>query len=170
MGDNPAKFEEAWKTWEHQVDVTEKLATSKLDDVKIRVVLREAPTELRDNLLLNSQQAQSKTNAKAKTKGKVKTKAKAKERSPTNKLKRAACTERKGTSRDCLFTSKPIQNSKRGGRCKVDSDAAKEFAFAIENIVSLSQSGCEVHEDGLVMIDSGASVNVRPKWFGESAL
>ena len=32
MGDNPAKFEEAWKTWEHQVDVYEKLATSKLDD------------------------------------------------------------------------------------------------------------------------------------------
>ena len=34
---------------------------------------------------------------------------------------------------------------------KVDSDAAKEFVFTIENIVkdvSLSQGGCEVHEDG----------------------
>ena len=50
MGVNPAKFEEAWKTWEHQVDVTEKLATSKLDDdTKISVVLREAPTKLRDS-------------------------------------------------------------------------------------------------------------------------
>ena len=52
MGDNPEKFEEAWKKWEHQVDVYEKLATSKLDDdVKISVVLREAPTKLRDTLL-----------------------------------------------------------------------------------------------------------------------
>ena len=56
---------------------------------------------------------------------------------------------------------------------KADSDTAKEFVFAIENVVkdvTLSQSGCEVSEDGLVMIDSGASVNVCPKWFGKSAL
>ena len=56
---------------------------------------------------------------------------------------------------------------------KVDSDAGKEFVFAIENViqdVSLSPSGCQVHEDGLVMIDSGASVNVCPKWFGNSVL
>ena len=57
MGGNPSKFEEAWNAWEHQVDVYEKLATSKLDDdVKISVVLREAPTKLQDNLLVNSQQ------------------------------------------------------------------------------------------------------------------
>ena len=57
MGDSPAKFEEAWNAWEHQVDVYEKLATSKLDDdVNISVVLREARTKLRDNLLVNSQQ------------------------------------------------------------------------------------------------------------------
>ena len=56
MGDNPAKFEEAG----HQVDVYEKLATSKLDDdVKISMVLREAPTKLRDHLLVNSQQFES---------------------------------------------------------------------------------------------------------------
>ena len=56
MADNPTKFVEAWKTWEHQVDVHEKLATSKLDDdVKTSVVLREAPTKLRDNLLVKSQ-------------------------------------------------------------------------------------------------------------------
>ena len=36
--------------------------------------------------------------------------------------------------------------------------------------ITLSQRGCEGHEDGLVMIDSGASVNVGPGWFGESAL
>ena len=46
VSDNPAKFEETWKSWEHQVDVCENLSSSKLDDdVKIRVVLREAPTE-----------------------------------------------------------------------------------------------------------------------------
>ena len=63
MGDSPAKFEEAWKTWQHQVDVHEKLATSKQDgDVKISVVLREAPTKLPDNLLVNSQQFESNYN------------------------------------------------------------------------------------------------------------
>ena len=57
MSDTPAKFEETWKTWEHQVDVYENLASSKLeDDVKISEVLREAPQKLRDHLLVNSQQ------------------------------------------------------------------------------------------------------------------
>ena len=63
MGDNLAKFEEAWNAWKHQVDVYEKLTTSKVDGdddvVKISVVLREAPTNLRDNLLVNSQQFES---------------------------------------------------------------------------------------------------------------
>ena len=45
------------------MDVYEKLATSKLDDhVKISVELREAPTKLRDNLLVNSQQFESNYN------------------------------------------------------------------------------------------------------------
>ena len=55
--ENSAKFGDTWKTWEHQVDVYEKFATSRLDDdVEISVVLREAPTKLRDNLLVTSQQ------------------------------------------------------------------------------------------------------------------
>ena len=59
MGERPAKFEEAWNARE-QVDVYEELATSKLDgDVKISVALREAPTKLRDNLLVDSQQFES---------------------------------------------------------------------------------------------------------------
>ena len=40
---------------------------------------------------------------------------------------------------------------------RVDSDAGKEFVFAVENVVkyeSLSQNGCEVSDAGLVMIDS----------------
>ena len=57
LGDNLAKFEGAWNAWEHQVDVHEKLATSRVDDdEKISVLLREAPTQIRDNLLVNSQQ------------------------------------------------------------------------------------------------------------------
>ena len=61
LGENPAKFEEAWNA--HQVDVYEKLATSKLDDdVNISVVLREAPTKLRENLLVNPQQFESNCN------------------------------------------------------------------------------------------------------------
>ena len=63
MSDNPAKFEEAWKTWERQVDVCEKLATFRLDDdVKISVVLREAPPKLRDKLRVSSQQFESNCN------------------------------------------------------------------------------------------------------------
>ena len=42
------------------MDVYENLASSKLDDdVKISVVLREAPQRLRDHLLVNSQQFES---------------------------------------------------------------------------------------------------------------
>ena len=52
MGDNPVVFQETWKAWEHQMDVHENLAASKLDDdVKISVVLRETPIKLRDNML-----------------------------------------------------------------------------------------------------------------------
>ena len=60
LSNNPAKFEETWKSWEHQVEVYENLASSKLhDDVKMSVVLREAPQKLRDHLLVNSQQFES---------------------------------------------------------------------------------------------------------------
>ena len=63
VSDNPAKFEETWKSWEHQVDVYENLSSSKLDDhVKISVVLGEAPQKLRDHLLVNSQQFESNNN------------------------------------------------------------------------------------------------------------
>ena len=58
--DNPATFEETWKSWEHQVDVHENLSSSNLDDdVRISVVLREARQKLRDHLLVNSQQFES---------------------------------------------------------------------------------------------------------------
>ena len=63
MIDNPAQFEETWKSWEHQVDIYENLSSTKLDDdVKISVVLRECPQKLRDHLLVNSQQFESNCN------------------------------------------------------------------------------------------------------------
>ena len=63
MSDNPAKFEETWKSWEHQVNIYENLSSTKLDDdVKISVVLRECPQKLRDHLLVNSQQIESNYN------------------------------------------------------------------------------------------------------------
>ena len=49
---------------------------------------------------------------------------------------------------------------------RTDVNAAKEFVFTIENTVNdaaLSLSTCESHEDALVVIDSGASVNVCTK-------
>ena len=52
-------------------------------------------------------------------------------------------------------------------------ETGTEFVFPIENVISdvtLSQDGCAEREDGLVMVDSGASVNVCPKWFGKSKL
>ena len=63
MSDNPAKFEETWKSWERHVDIYGNLSSTKLDDdVKIIVVLRECPQKLRDHLLVNSQQFESNYN------------------------------------------------------------------------------------------------------------
>ena len=55
----------------------------------------------------------------------------------------------------------------------VNAEPGKEYVYTIEheiNDVNLSQDGCVEREDGLVMIDSGASVHVCPKWFGNSKL
>ena len=53
---------------------------------------------------------------------------------------------------------------------QADIDTAKEFVFSFENVgkdVSISQSGCKVTEDVLVLIDNRPSVSARPKWFGK---
>ena len=55
----------------------------------------------------------------------------------------------------------------------VNVKTGEEFVFTIENVinnVTLSQDGCAEREDELVIIDSGASVSVFPKWFGKSKL
>ena len=63
MSDNPAKFEETRRSWEHQMDFYENLSSTKLDDdVKISVELRECPQKLRDHLLVSSQQFESNYN------------------------------------------------------------------------------------------------------------
>ena len=64
----------------------------------------------------------------------------------------------------------------------------EEYVYTIDhevNVADLSQSGCEVNKikekktarewdprthESLMMVDSGASVNVCPKWFGNSKL
>ena len=59
------------------------------------------------------------------------------------------------------------------GADNASAEPGKEFVFTIENVISdvtLSQDGCDERENGLVMIDSGASVNVCPKWFGNSKM
>ena len=68
-----------------------------------------------------------------------------------------------------LVTNPPRPNSDRVVRAKVGADAAKEFEYTIDNTVkdaTLSSSFCQSHEDGLVMIDSGASVYVCSMWLG----
>ena len=55
FGRSEDTFEEGWKMWEHQIELYEGVAGSKLDDdVKVSVVMREAPQKLRENLLVNS--------------------------------------------------------------------------------------------------------------------
>ena len=49
-------------SWEHQVDKYEKLAGSTLDDAKLSVVIREAPTKFRDHMLVVSPQFEGKYN------------------------------------------------------------------------------------------------------------
>ena len=146
---NPTTFKETWKAWQHHVDVCENLAGSKLDDdVKVSVVLREAPKELQDNLLVNSQlfesnniklrsviQAYLNSNngwiynartAKAKTKGQGKEAQQARQ-------KRAPCVRRRVTQHEIAVTKPPRQNSERGGGRKnlllssrmVQSDSGK---------------------------------------------
>ena len=118
--------------------------------------------------------AEAKAKAKAKTLGRAKAKNKGKgAKSDQHDKECYVCGEKGHFARDRWSEAHQDRTVNEVEGAKVDSDAAKEFVFTFENIVkdvSFSQSGCEVHEDGLVMIDSGASVNVCPKLFVESVL
>ena len=201
MSDNLAKFEETWKSWEHQVDVYEKLSSSKLDDdVKISVVLCEAPQKLRDQLLLCCQQFESNYNklraiiqtylntnktwivndftdpmeVDYKGKGKSKSISKGKGSGKPDDDKEVLRVRKKRhfardswsrANHDKMVNEVEVEN--------VNAEPGKEFVFTVKNDINdvkLSQDGCAEREDGLVMIDSGASVNVCPKWFGNSKL
>ena len=73
------------------------------------------------------------------------------------------CGKKGHAARDCWSRANQDRTVHEVEGAKVDSAAGEEFVFAIENVVkdvSLSRSGCEVNEDGLVLIDSGASINV----------
>ena len=83
------------------------------------------------------------------------------------------CGKKGHFARDCWSRANQDRTVNEVGGAKTGSNTSKEFVFAIEKVVkdvSLSQSGCEVSEYGLVMIDSRASVNACPKWFGKSTL
>ena len=80
------------------------------------------------------------------------------------------CGKKSHLARDCWSRTHQDKTVNEVEGTKVDADAAKEFVLTIGNTVkdvSLGQSGCESREDGLVMIDSGASVNVCHKWLGQ---
>ena len=101
---------------------------------------------------------------KGKSKGKSKSNGKGKGAKSDKQDKECHVCGKKGHfERDSWARSNQDRTVNEVEGAKIDPDAAKEFVFTIENVVkdvSLSQSGCEGHEDGLVMIDSGASVNV----------
>ena len=221
MSDNPAKFEETWKSWEHQVDIYENLSSTKLDDnVKISVVLRVSPQKLRDHLLVKSQQLGNnfnklraiiqsylntnktwivnefretdpmdvdhtgKNKGKGKSKGKSKDcnqgKAKSKNNSkgkgsgkPDNDKECYVCGKKGPFARDCWSRANHDKIVNEVEVENVNAEPGEEYVYTIENKindVNLSQDGFVEREDGLVMIDSGASVNLCPKWFGNSKL
>ena len=75
MEDDPAWFEEHWKSWEHQVKTHEKLAGSTVDfDVKVSFVIREVPPKLKEHLLMNSEQSQDKGKSTGEDRGTSKSK------------------------------------------------------------------------------------------------
>ena len=109
--------------------------------------------------------AKSKATAKAKAKKTI-ARVKAKEQSPTNKTNRAARAKGSHFARDCWSRTHQDKTVNEVEGAKVNADAAKEFVFTIENTVqdvSLSQSGCESHDDGLVMIDSETRMDEHSK-------
>ena len=140
-----------------------------------------------------------KSKGKGKGKSKINSKGKGKGK-PDNDRECYVCGKRGHLARDCLSRANHDKMVNEVEVEDPNAELDKEYVYTIEhevNVVDLSQSGCGVnkieerktardwdprtHEqtarewdprthEGLVMIDSGASVNVCPKWFGNSKL
>ena len=111
-------------------------------------------------------QSRDRSQSKGKSKSKGKGKGSGK---PDNDRECHVCGERGHFARDGWSRA----NYDKMVNEVVNAETGKYIGFTIENVISdvtLSQDGCVEREDGLVMIDSGASVNVCPKWFGKSKL
>ena len=137
----------------------------------------------------NQGKGKSKNNSKGKGSGK-----------PDNIKECYACGKRSHFARDCWSRANNDKMVNEVEVENTSAEPGKEYVYTIEhevNVVNLSQTGCGVnkieerktarewdprtHEqtarewdprthESLVMIDSGAPVNVYPKWFGNSRL
>ena len=80
------------------------------------------------------------------------------------------CGKKARFARECWSRANQDRTVNEVEGATVDSDAAAEFVFTIENIVKKVEPKwfAKFTKTVLVMIDSGASVHVCPKWFGET--
>ena len=86
--------------------------------------------------------------------------------------KSATCAEKSHFARDSWSRANHDKTVNEVEVENVNAEPQKNV-FTVRNEindVNLSQDGCAEREDGLVMIDSEASVNVCPKWFGKLKL
>ena len=139
------------------------------------------------------------SNGKGKSKGKSKDRNQGKGKSKNNSKGKGSgktdndkecyvCGKKGHLARDCWSRANHDKMVNEVEVENANAEPGKEYVYTIEhevNVVNLSQSGCGVHKieerktardrdprthEGLVMIDIGASVNVCPKWFGNSRL
>ena len=82
---------------------------------------------------------------------------------PENYKECYVCRNKGHFARDCWSRANHDKMVNEVEVGNVNAEPGKEFVFTVENEnndVNLSQDSCAEREDGLVMIDSGASVNV----------